>query len=62
MQDVWTGSIPGKVKNTCIIQIPSERVTGTPNLKQYPGESPHGSSEMNLTSIHEDTGSIPGLP
>ena len=23
--------------------------------------SHHGSAEMNLTSIHEDTGSIPGL-
>ena len=25
------------------------------------GSSCHGSIEMNLTSIHEDTGSIPGL-
>ena len=25
------------------------------------GSSPHGSVEMNLTSIHEDTGLIPGL-
>ena len=25
------------------------------------GSSHHGSVEMNLTSIHEDTGSIPGL-
>ena len=26
------------------------------------GSSGHGSAETNLTSIHEDTGSIPGLP
>ena len=26
-----------------------------------PGSSHHGSEETNLTSIHEDTGSIPGL-
>ena len=25
------------------------------------GNAPHGSAEMNLTSIHEDAGSIPGL-
>ena len=25
------------------------------------GEFPRGSAEMNLTSIHEDVGSIPGL-
>ena len=25
------------------------------------GSSGHGSAEMNLTSIHEDKGSIPGL-
>ena len=25
------------------------------------GRSHHGSAEMNLTSIHEDAGSIPGL-
>ena len=25
------------------------------------GSSHHGSAEMNLTSIHEDAGSIPGL-
>ena len=25
------------------------------------GSSHHGSSEMNLTSIHEEAGSIPGL-
>ena len=25
------------------------------------GSSHHGSGEMNLTSIHEDAGSIPGL-
>ena len=29
-------------------------------LKRY-RSSCHGSAEMNLTSIHEDTGSIPGL-
>ena len=27
----------------------------------YVGSSCHGSAEMNLTSIHEDVGSIPGL-
>ena len=27
-----------------------------------PWGSHHGSAETNLTSIHEDTGSIPGLP
>ena len=26
------------------------------------GSSRHGSGETNLTDIHEDTGSIPGLP
>ena len=26
------------------------------------GSSRHGSAETNLTSIHEDAGSIPGLP
>ena len=31
------------------------------NLKDEKGNSPHGSLVMNLTSIHEDTGSIPGL-
>ena len=25
------------------------------------GSSPHGSVEMNPTSVHEDAGSIPGL-
>ena len=29
--------------------------------KKGGGRSHHGSVEMNLTSIHEDTGSIPGL-
>ena len=28
---------------------------------QYPGSCRHGSAEMNLTSIHEDAGSIPDL-
>ena len=28
---------------------------------QKSGSSHHGSAEMNLTSIHEDKGSIPGL-
>ena len=28
----------------------------------YSGSSHHGSRETNLTSIHEDTGSVPGLP
>ena len=27
----------------------------------FPRSSRHGSVEMNLTSIHEDAGSIPGL-
>ena len=27
----------------------------------FPGSSRCGTEEMNLTSIHEDTGSIPGL-
>ena len=32
------------------------------SLKKLPdGNSQHGSAETNLTSIHEDTGSIPGL-
>ena len=26
------------------------------------GSSPHGAAERNLTRIHEDSGSIPGLP
>ena len=30
-------------------------------LKKKDGSSHHGSAEMNLTSIHEETGSIPGL-
>ena len=29
--------------------------------KQTGGRSRHGSVETNLTSIHEDAGSIPGL-
>ena len=28
---------------------------------QQPRSSPHGSAETNLTSTHEDKGSIPGL-
>ena len=28
---------------------------------QLKGSSRRGAAEMNLTSIHEDTGSIPGL-
>ena len=35
----------------------SERVLKNTTL----GHSSRGSVEMNLTSIHEDTGSIPGL-
>jgi len=32
------------------------------NLQKYKSwSSHHGSAETNLTSIHEDTGSIPGL-
>ena len=31
------------------------------HLKYAPGSSRHGSGEANLTSIHEDTGLIPGL-
>ena len=31
------------------------------NKKLNFGSSRHGSEEMNLTSIHEDPGSIPGL-
>ena len=30
-------------------------------MKKNIGSSLHGSAEMNLTSIHEDAGSIPGL-
>lgn len=30
-------------------------------LRTQPGSSHHGLVEMNLNSIHEDTGSIPGL-
>ena len=30
-------------------------------LKTKAGSSRRGSAEMNLTSIHEDAGSIPGL-
>ena len=30
-------------------------------VRQCLGSSRHGSAEMNLTNIHEDTGSIPGL-
>ena len=29
--------------------------------EKKPRSSRHGSAETNLTSIHEDTGSIPGL-
>ena len=32
------------------------------NLKSYCGSSHGGATETNLTSIHEDAGSIPGLP
>ena len=32
----------------------------TKNLKRT-WSSHHGSEEMNLTSIHEDAGSVPGL-
>ena len=33
-----------------------------PTLNSHPSESSHhGSAESNLTSIHEDTGWIPGL-
>ena len=31
------------------------------NIKHSPGSFCHGSAEMNLTSIHEDAGLIPGL-
>ena len=30
-------------------------------FKSLQGEFHHGSAETNLTSIHEDAGSIPGL-
>ena len=30
--------------------------------KNYAWSSHRGSAEMNLTSIHEEAGSIPGLP
>ena len=33
----------------------------SPNFRNNKTSSHHGSSEMNLTSIYEDTGSIPGL-
>ena len=32
-----------------------------PEQKQTNGRSHHGSAETNLTGIHEDAGSIPGL-
>ena len=32
-----------------------------PQLREICGSSSHGSAETNLTSIHEDAGSIPGL-
>ena len=38
-----------------------EKVTPVSIKKSSPWSSRHGSGETNLTGIHEDTGSIPGL-
>ena len=38
-----------------------QRIRGTMSYKKQGRSSRHGSAEMNLTSIYEDTGSIPGL-
>ena len=38
-----------------------EKVNVANNLKNNTGSSYHGSAEMNLPSIHEDAGVIPGL-
>ena len=48
-------------KNSMILNISIQDLKSkTPNKCQM-RSSHHGSAEMNLTSIHEDTGSIPGL-
>ena len=38
-----------------------EPCKGVRDLRGSKGSSRRGSAEMNLTSIHEDAGSIPGL-
>ena len=49
-----------KVKNHKVLTRKGKFRAGLINIKQA-GTSYIGSSETNLTSIHEDAGSIPGL-
>ena len=50
-----------KQKNTIKGQNNQENQAQTGNLKSLFWSSSHGSAGTNLTSIHEDAGSIPGL-
>ena len=54
---------PGMTSNSAItVMETAVKVPGLTSVKKEEDRSsPSGSSEMNLTSIHENAGSIPGL-
>ena len=57
-----TGLSPSVALKIYIMEKSDEnRNTFAQNLSESDREFPSGSVEMNLTSIHEDTGLIPGL-
>ena len=66
-QKLWHGNLQGKVDEDIVKSHPHlfcmncNLLVQTTGLSEYFERSHPGSVEMNLTSIHEDAGSIPGL-
>ena len=57
----WELLLPVIFDNVLVLSLPHEYFQVSIVKCSNDGSSWHGKEEMNLTRIHEDTGSIPGL-